>query len=294
MASDTDLAAFLRASRARLSPADVGLPDGGRRRKVPGLRREEVAQLANVSVDYVTRLEQGRSVSVSREILEALADALVLRPDEREYLMTVADARRRPAEPPPMRVAPQLRTLVDGLRDTPAFVYGRRHQILACNRTAAALFPGFDTGPAAERNMIRLTFLHPAYRELYVDWALIARGCVDLLRMHARQYPDDPELIALVGELSIRDADFRAWWGSHRVRADSLRRKSLRHPLVGELTIEAQQLTVEDHPEQHLVAYTAAADRQSQEAMAFLIQWANSEGPGRLVPGGPARSRETQ
>jgi transcriptional regulator with XRE-family HTH domain len=276
MAADTDLAAFLRASRARLSPADVGLPDGGRRRKVPGLRREEVAQLANVSVDYVTRLEQGRSISVSREILEALGDALRLRPDEREYLLAVAGTRRRPGSLLPQKVAPQLQLLVDGLREMPAFVYGRRHQILACNRIAAALFPGYGTGPAAGRNMVRLTFLHPAYRELYTDWARLARECVALLRMDARQYPGDPELVALVGELSIRDADFRAWWGSHRVRADGLRRKSLRHPLVGELTIEAQQLTVEDHPDQHLVVYTAAADRQSQEAIGFLIKWATT------------------
>lgn len=166
-----DLGAFLRARRAALDPHRLGLPDDGRLRRVPGLRREELAQLAHVSIDYVVRLEQGRTRQVSRPVLDALADALQLAPDERAYLFTVADVTQAaPArQPAGQRVDPQLQQLLDGMHDIPAMVLNRRMDVLAWNRGAAALLTDFAALPAPERNLIRLTFLDDAYRSLYAD-----------------------------------------------------------------------------------------------------------------------------
>jgi transcriptional regulator with XRE-family HTH domain len=165
-----ELGDFLRARRAGLDPRRAGLPDDGRLRRVPGLRREELAQLAHVSVDYVVRLEQGRTRRVSRPVLDALADALQLAPDERAYLFTVADVTQAPArQPGKQKVDRQLRQLLDGMHDIPAMILNRRMDVLAWNRGASALLTDFGTLPPQERNLIRLTFLDDAYRALYAD-----------------------------------------------------------------------------------------------------------------------------
>ncbi|MFJ5262461.1 helix-turn-helix transcriptional regulator [Streptomyces sp. NPDC088387] len=271
-----ELGEFLRSRRAGLDPRRLGLPDDGRPRRVPGLRREELAQLAHVSIDYVVRLEQGRTRRVSRPVLDALADALQLAPDERAYLFTVADVTR----PAPARrsgrdeVAPRLRQLLDGMRDVPALVLNRRTDVLAWNTVAAALLTDFGALAPRERNLIRLTFLDDEFRALYADWARSARECVAVLRMEAARDPADRAVGALVGELSVRDPDFRSWWASRQVRGPRELTKTYRHPLVGALTLDVQQFSVDTHPDQQLVAYTASPDTPAEEKLRFLVQWA--------------------
>ncbi|NUT48552.1 MAG: helix-turn-helix domain-containing protein, partial [Saccharothrix sp.] len=256
---NNELGDFLRARRAGLDPVRAGLPDDGRRRRVPGLRREELAQLAHVSVDYVVRLEQGRTRRVSRPVLDALADALRLAPDERAYLFTVADVTqaapaRQVGRP---SVDRRLRQLLDGMHDVPAMILNRRLDVLAWNRGAAALLTDFAALPPAERNLIRLTFLDDAYRALYADWPRAARECVAVLRMEAGRSPGDRALAALIGELSVRDADFRTWWADHRVRGPRQLVKSYHHPVAGTLTLDVGQFSVDTEPDQQLIAYTA-------------------------------------
>ncbi|MGW6932176.1 helix-turn-helix transcriptional regulator [Lentzea sp. NPDC054927] len=272
----TELGEFLRTRRAALDPHQAGFPDDGRSRRVPGLRREELAQLAHVSVDYVVRLEQGRSTRVSRTVLEALADALQLAPDERDYLFTVADVApaRQQAAP---EVAPRLQQLLDGMPDIPAMVLHRRMDVLAWNRGAAALLTDFAELPARERNLIRLTFLDPAFRALYGDWERSARECVAVLRMEAGRTPHDQTLSALVGELSVRDADFRTWWAAHQVRGPRQLVKTYHHPAAGKLTLDVQQFTVDTHPDQLLIAYTAQ-DEASKDGLRFLLLSAQAKG----------------
>jgi len=271
----TELGHFLRARRAALDPQHVGLPDDGRLRRVPGLRREELAQLAHVSIDYVVRLEQGRTRRVSRPVLDALADALRLAPDERAYLFTVADVTqatpaRRPGK---QQVDRRLLQLLDAMHDIPAMVLNHRMDVLAWNRGAAALLTDFAALPPAERNLIRLTFLDEAYRSLYADWPRAARECVAVLRMEAGRNPDDQALSALVGELTVRDPDFRAWWGSHQVRGPRQLTKTYHHPVIGTVTLDVQQFSVDTQPDQQLVAYTAPPGSPSHEALRFLLQW---------------------
>jgi transcriptional regulator with XRE-family HTH domain len=271
----SELGDFLRARRAALDPHRRGLPDDGRLRRVPGLRREELAQLAHVSTDYVVRLEQGRTRRVSRPVLDALADALELAPDERAYLFAVADVTQAaPArQPARQRVDQQLRQLLDGMHDIPALVLNRRQDVLAWNSAAAALLTDFGALPPGERNLIWLTFLDNAYRSLYADWPRAARECVAVLRMEAGRNPHDSILAALVGELSVRDPDFRNWWGSHQVRGPRQLSKTYHHPVVSTLTLDVQQLSVDTQPDQQLVAYTAPPDSPAQEALRFLLQW---------------------
>ena len=277
---DNELGEFLRSRRAALEPGQVGLPDDGRMRRVPGLRREELAQLAHVSVDYIVRLEQGRSRRVSRPVLDALADALQLAPDERTYLFTVADvaptSARRPTQP---EVAPQLRQLLDRMYDVPAMILHRGMAVLAWNRGATALLTDFGALPAAHRNLIRLTFLDERVRALYDDLPRAARDCVAVLRMEAGRTPNDPAINSLVGELSVQDPDFRTWWATHQVRGPRQLVKTYNHPTAGKLTLDVQQFTVDTHPEQLLVAYTAEPGTPSYDGLQFLLQW--SEAPVR-------------
>ncbi|MFJ5225006.1 helix-turn-helix transcriptional regulator [Streptomyces sp. NPDC088400] len=276
-----ELGDFLRSRRAALAPHQVGLPDDGRPRRVPGLRREELAQLAHVSIDYVVRLEQGRTRRVSRPVLDALADALRLAADERAYLFTVADVTPGAPTPGPGRpqVDPRLRQMLAAMHDIPAMVLNRRMDVLAWNRGAAALLTDFGALAPAERNLIRLTFLDDTYRALYADWPRAARECVAVLRMEAGRHPRDQVIAALIGELSMRDPDFRTWWASHRVRGPRQLTKTYLHPVVGSITLDVQQFSVDTQPDQQLVAYTAPPDSPSQEALRFLLQWAAR--PGR-------------
>src|SRR5438045_1060615 len=213
-----ELGAFLRARRSELSPSDVDLPEGGRQRRVAGLRREEVAQLAAISTDYYTRLEQGR-ISPSPPVLESLAGVLQLTDDQRTYMyelvgasMASAKSRRRARQ----KIKPFMQRVLDQLSGTPAIVMTPTHDILAWNPLAAALMIDFGEIPERERNFMRLLFTDPRMRALYPDWEGLARAVVSYIRMEAARKPDDSRLAELVGDLSIRDEQFRQWWaGTH-------------------------------------------------------------------------------
>ncbi|MFF3562546.1 helix-turn-helix domain-containing protein [Streptomyces sp. NPDC002574] len=279
-AANPTLGDFLRACRARVHPVEAGLPDDGRHRRVPGLRREELAQLANVSVDYVVRLEQGRTANVSTAVLQSLARALRLRPDERDYLLRIAEAGAASHAPVPhpaaSAVRPQTRTLLDGWA-FPAMLLGPRLDVLAWNALGAALL-GIDFGalPEEERNLVRLAFLDPRFRELYTDWRHVARECVGYLRMGMAHDPEDPQLLALVEELSTADADFRRWWSDHRVRTRAVGTKSFRHPVAGAMTLDFQSLVLGDEPDRTVFVYSAQPDTPSYEALRFLATWSSS------------------
>jgi transcriptional regulator with XRE-family HTH domain len=279
----TQLGDYLRACRARINAEDVGLPSVGRRR-VPGLRREELASLAAISVDYIVRLEQGRVKSASPAILLALAEALRLQPDEKEYLLRVAaedsaDSQRiRQAAPPRRPISSATHVLLANLVNVPALVLGRRMDILAWNQLGAALFIDFAELPPRQRNHIWLTFLNPRVRGMYEDWAKVAQECVAYLRMDAARYPDDPELAQLVGELSLKDDDFGSWWSDHRVRAQRQGRKRFHHRVAGRLDLDFQVLDVRGGTDQSLLVYTAEPGSASAEALTFLTAWATDQG----------------
>lgn len=289
MPNEEKLREFLRSRRGRVDPADVGLPPGAGPRRVPGLRREELARLAGVSVDYYVRLEQGRAHGASEDVLDAVARALRLSDDERAHLFDLArpeGRRRRPRAPQPQRVRPGILTLIQSL-PTPAFVLGPRLDVLATNRMTRALLCDFDARPPQERNHARWVFLDPAARELYVDWEAIARDNVAALRMFAGRHPDDPELCALVGELSVRSPEFAGWWGTHDVLRQSHGTKRYRHPVVGELTVAYEALPLPDAPEQTLFLYSVQPGSPSADAMQFLASWTLEAAAG---PEGSTRS----
>lgn len=272
----TELGAFLKARRAELSPRTVGLPDDGGPRRVPGLRREEVAQLAAISTDYYTRLEQGR-MPPSAFVLAAIAPVLRLSDDQRDYLFELAGKERaRPRRRAGQKVQPQLRRLLDDLPAIPGMVLGRRMDILAWNPLAAALVVDFAAIPEKKRNYVRLLFTEPALRELYPDWESVARHAVAQLRMEAAQYPDDPRLTALVGELSVRDNDFRQWWAGHHVAARTMGTKTLHHPVAGELTLDWGCLACGTNPDQQLVIWTAQPGTPSHDGLRILASWATA------------------
>ncbi|GGP54107.1 DNA-binding protein [Streptomyces variabilis] len=275
-----ELSEFLRTRRARLKPRDVGLPDLGRHRRVPGLRREELAQLAGVSVAYYTRLEQGNGRNVSAEVLDAIARALRLSDAEHTHLTHLArpGRRRRPPEPRSRQTRPALRQLLEAMETVPAYVVGRRSEILAWNRMATAVFGDWGALPPQERNWARMVFLDPAHRELFVEWEQKACDMVAYLRMDAGRHPDDPALSALVGELSVKSEEFRTLWARHDVKEKSHGVKRLRHPLVGELTLLWESLRPAGEAEQSLVTYCAEAGSPSAEALRLLGSW-NADAP---------------
>ncbi|MFE5913401.1 helix-turn-helix transcriptional regulator [Streptomyces wedmorensis] len=273
-----ELGEFLRSRRARLKPQDVALPDFGRHRRVPGLRREELAQLAGVSVAYYTRLEQGNGRNVSLEVLDSIARALRLSGAERDHLTRLAKpapGRRRPSRP--QRLRPGVRQLMDAMTGVPAYVVGRRTDVLGSNRMAAALFGDVTALPPEERNIARLLFLGDNCRELFVDWEQKACEVVSHLRVDAGRHPDDPLLSALVGELSVKSEPFRNLWAAHHVKDKGHGAKRLRHPLVGELTLWCETLVVADDQEQYLVTFHAEPGSPSEESLRLLAAWGADE-----------------
>jgi len=267
-----ELGEFLRSRRARVRPADVGLPAGGRHRRVPGLRREELAQLAGVSVAYLTRLEQGRGNNVSFEVLDAIARALRLTDAEHAHLTHLVKCRRRHRhEPPPRdRVRPALRDMLASLETVPAYVTGHRTDILAWNTMAAAVFGDWDRLPVRERNWARLVFLHSEHRSLFADWEAVAADVVGALRLYAGCRPDDPELAALVGDLSARSAQFRGLWARHDVKENSHGVRRLRHPRVGDLALSFESFRLPDDEEQVLTVYHAPAGSAAAQDLRLL------------------------
>lgn len=279
-----DLGDFLKARRAMVTPDPLQLGDT-RPRRVPGLRREEVAQRAGLSTDYYTRLEQGRHRSPSESVLDGLAVALELDQTARDHLFALARAAsggtRRGAGAGAgavQRVRPSLHQLLDQLTDLPAFVRGRRTDVLAMNPLARFVLHDFMVEPVRERNLLRWALLDPEARTRYVNWESTVRSMVGTLRLDAGRHPDDPLLTELVGDLAVRSPEFRVWWAEQQVVERTAGIKRLNHPLVGELTIEYEALDVVGETDQTLFIYTTKPGSESRERMRLLAGWVH-EGP---------------
>jgi transcriptional regulator with XRE-family HTH domain len=283
MDSRTELGPFLRARRAQVKPQDVGLPDYGRRR-VPGLRREELSLLAGVSVEHYTRIEQGRGVRASTQVLAAIANALGLSDAERAHLRDLAaPAASHPQRPrAPQRVSPGISRLLAQLLEHPAFVLGRRMDVLAWNPMAAALLGDFSRLAPRERNMARLVFLDPNTIALYPDWERVARETVAFLRRDSARDLDDPQLAELVGELSLKSEHFRRWWNSREVKDKASGTKRFNHPSVGQLELQYETLYPGAAGDQALVIYTAEPGTPSQTSLRLLSTLIASELHGDL------------
>ncbi|WP_412749934.1 helix-turn-helix transcriptional regulator [Krasilnikovia sp. M28-CT-15] len=277
-----ELADFLRSRRARLRPEDVGLVSYGARR-VPGLRREELAQLAGVSPIYYTRLEQGQSTNASESVIEAIARALALSEDERTYLHELA--RPRPAKRRRAQRAeaarPGVEKLITAMKDVPAIVLGRRSEVLAWNDLGHLLFAGhYDRGAprrAADRpNLTRMLFLDPHTRELYRRWDEEASRAVASLRVAAGRYSDDTFLTALIGELIVKSPEFAACWAKHPVQVCGAGTKYLHHPVIGDLELDYEVLHLPEDDGHRLLTYTAVPG--SSHAVALELLKASAQG----------------
>ncbi|MFI6680205.1 helix-turn-helix transcriptional regulator [Kribbella sp. NPDC050470] len=266
MSARPQLGEFLRTRRARVRPEDVGLAPGHDRR-VAGLRREEVALLASVSVDYYIRLEQGRAENPSVAVLTAVADALRLSPAERDHLRMLA-CSAPPAVPARTAVRPQLEAMIQAMRDVPAIVVDRLSTVLAWNRGATAVIADFDD--PRNRNLARLYFLDPHAREFYADWETVARDAVALLRRTSAEYAADLELTALVDELRTASPDFNRFWTSQDVAARSHCPKTLNHPTAGQLTFTLESLQVPGDTPHYVLTYTPA-NPTTQAALETLL-----------------------
>ncbi|MFD4871972.1 helix-turn-helix transcriptional regulator [Streptomyces sp. NPDC058420] len=261
------LGQFLRSRRERVSPADAGLPTAGRRR-VPGLRRDEVAVLAGVSPSYYSRLEQGRELSPSVRVLEAMARVLRLPEEDRLELFRLArPASRRTKSPSRVeRVRPHLRQLIESWTRTPAFIIGHAQDLLATNALADALYQDF-----AERdNVLRMLFLDPAAKTFYRSPERARNRAVADLQQTAASTPEDPRILELVGELSVRSAEFRSLWAREYTRVPPYETKQLRHSVVGDLELRHEALTIRSAPGQQLIILQADPDSVSADGLALL------------------------
>jgi transcriptional regulator with XRE-family HTH domain len=271
---------FLATRRAKVTPQQVGLPAGGATRRVPGLRREEVAVLAGVSTDWYTRLEKGHISGVSPEVLEAVARALRLDEAEREHLFNLAKAARTSRTPrrrTPGQVRPSVQRIVDSMVGVVAFVRNGRLDVLAANPLARALYaPAFDNG-GTTANLARFNFLDARSRDIYPDWDGASNTTVALLRTEAGRDPHNKDLTDLIGELATRSDEFRTRWGAHDVRLHHNGIKRFRHPVVGEIELPFEALQLPADPSLVLTVYTAEPASPADEALRFLESWNGSE-----------------
>lgn len=269
------LGEFFRARRAEVSPDAVPahvVSTVGRRR-VAGLRREEVAQLAAVSSDYYTRVEQGR-LAPSDQVFDALCRVFALSPEQRAYVEDLLNRERGQLRTRPGREAAhdRLQLLLDQFVDLPALVLGPRMDVLAWNDPAASLILDFARLPAGDRNYVAITFTEPGMKELYEDWTSVARTCVGILRREAAENPDDPELVALVGRLSIASEDFRRWWAEHRVAEQDFGAKVMTHPVAGRMRLNWDSFTYAGAARQQLILWSADAGSSDAEVLAALVR----------------------
>jgi transcriptional regulator with XRE-family HTH domain len=272
--SENLIGEYLRARRELVRPEDVGLPDLGRRR-VPGLRREEVAMLAGVSSDYYVRLEQGRDQHPSEQVVEALARALQLDDDATAHLHRLAHQPPRRRRPPrrPERVPTGIQQLIASLSETPAYVYGRYMDVLAANPLARALVPYYRPG----ENLVRAAFLDPTVRDIYDDWERVTESTVAGLRALVGPDVDDPRLAELVGELSVRSERFRQLWARHDVRPKRAGKIHMDHPQVGPLDLGYEKLPIPSTDGETLVVYHAEPGSRSAQALSLLASAAAEE-----------------
>jgi transcriptional regulator with XRE-family HTH domain len=272
-----EFGAFLRSRRERLAPASVGLPPGFRRR-TPGLRREEVALLAGVGATWYTWLEQGRDVRASPEVLSALADALCLDPAERRHLFVLNDRpppETRPAGPE--RVEEPLRRMLASLTGQPAYVLGRRWDVLAWNRAAELLFGDYGTLQGDERNIMHLVFADKRHRRLLVDWSDLARALLAMFRADSARYAGDPDFERLIATLMRSSRAFRDWWPKHEVLRRLSSRKRIQHPAAGRMVFEITSCAVTDQADMKLMVYTPLEDERTVEKLAALLQQGEPE-----------------
>jgi transcriptional regulator with XRE-family HTH domain len=269
--SKEELRDYLRSRRARLRPTDVGLPDTGESRRVPGLRREEIALLAGVSVDYYTRLEQGRTRNVSSSVLDAVARALQLDEAEREHLRDLAKPRSsRTPRVRLQRIRPALRTLVDGLSHQPAFVMGRYMDVLSANTLLSALMPGLLDDPRNQKNIARYIFLDDTAQAVHADWDAVAEETAAMLRLLAGRHRSDPKLAQLVGDLSMGSGQFATLWSAHDVRYREFGTKTYLNPVVGAVTVNYEALVLPGDEDARLCIYSAEPASASDEALRLL------------------------
>ncbi|MFF7154773.1 helix-turn-helix domain-containing protein [Streptomyces sp. NPDC008139] len=264
-----ELAAFLRTRRERLDPGDFDLPSRQQARRTPGLRREEVAELAGVSIDYVVRLEQGRGLRPSATVVEALARALRLAPEERSYLFDLTRQRPPHAGKPATTAAPPLARLVTDLSPLPAMVMNHRYDILAWNREMSRLLLDFDTLPPSRRNAMWLCLMHPGMRDFYVDRERVVREGIAHLRAAWAAYPEDRALTDLIAEFTAHDDDFARLWAERDIKVNGRGRKVVRHPDVGTISVDFEVLMPLQNPDHRVVIYRAADD-DSQSALHRL------------------------
>jgi transcriptional regulator with XRE-family HTH domain len=274
----SEIREFLTSRRAKITPDQVGLPIYGDNRRVPGLRREEVALLAGVSVDYYTRMERGNLGGVSESVLEALARGLQLDEAERTHLFDLARAaqpttptRRRPRK---RRVRPGVQRILDAMTGAPAFVRNGHLDLLAANRLGHALYSEMFAGPVQPPNTARFVFLDPHAHDFFGDWERVANEVVAILRSEAGRDPHDRGLSDLVGELSTQSETFRIRWAAHNVRFHDTGHKQFHHPVVGDLSLTFETMELSADSGLTMFAFTAEPGSKSEEALNLLGSWA--------------------
>jgi transcriptional regulator with XRE-family HTH domain len=284
-----EVKAFLSSRRAKITPERAGLVDYSRNRRVPGLRRSEVADLAGVSVEYYSQLERGNLRGVSDSVLESLTRALQLDEAERAHLIYLARAagpgargRRRPRA---QQVRPTVVRIVQGMTEVPAFVQNGRLDILAANSLAEALFAPVFADPVRPANHARFNFLDPRARSFWMDWERAADDSVAMMRSEAGRDPYDKGLTELVGELSTHSAAFRVRWAAHEVRLHRTGLKHINHPVVGELHLPYEVMELPADPGQFLVAFAAEAGTPADDALRVLASWSATHDRADAVAG---------
>jgi hypothetical protein len=280
---------FLVSRRERITPEQAGLPAyGAGNRRVKGLRREEVALLAGVSIDYYVRMERGNLSGASDAVLDGLGTALQLDEAERAHLYDLA----RAAQPTPTRqrrpkttgITDGMQQILDAITEAPAWIRNARHDMLAANRLARALYAPVLADPHRPANNARFIYLDPASREFFIDWERAADDIAAMLRSEAGHNPNDRQLIELIGELSTRSEDFRARWAAHNVRFHRTGHKKLHHPVVGALDLNFEAMEFPSHPGLTLLVYTAPADTPTADSLKLLASWAaTAEQTGELA-----------
>jgi hypothetical protein len=273
---------FLTSRRERITPDQAGLPLFGTNRRVKGLRREEVALLADVSTDYYTRLERGNLTGVSEPVLEALASALQLDEAERTHLFDLARAANSSGRPRRMAPKQHLRVGVQRVLDSisaPAYVRNNRLDLLGVNRLGRALLSDLYGNESSRPNLARYMFLDNRSRDFYADWQAVAKDVVSALRIEAGRNPYDRGLTDLVGELSTRSEEFRSWWATHNVRLHRTSTKQMHHPVAGDLELTGEALVLPGDSGLTIITYTVEPASSSAEALQFLSTWVGDWSP---------------
>ncbi|HEX9089313.1 MAG TPA: helix-turn-helix transcriptional regulator [Arthrobacter sp.] len=279
---------FLGSRRARVSPEDAGLPAYGGNRRVPGLRREEVALLAGVSVDYYIRLERGNIAGASESVLDAVARALQLDEPEHTHLIDLARAAgpapQRRSRPVQQQVRPTVQRILDAMSDVPAYVRNGRRDILGANRLGRALYSELYADPVRPVNVARFVFLSPRARGFFLDWDRAAADLVANLRIEAGRSPYDRSLTDLIGELSVRSEEFRAQWAAQNVRFHQTGVKDIHHPVVGDLRLSFEAMDLPADPGLSLIVYSAEPGSAAQDALHLLASWTATPAGDATVP----------